>query len=73
MNLPAVTVRQSEDGGDTIVNVPASGVDLKAVERALIIFALQTTSGNRTRAAKFLRLTRSALLYRMQQYGLVDV
>jgi DNA-binding NtrC family response regulator len=64
----AVTVQQSEGGGGTIVNVPASGVDLEAVERALIVFALQTTGGNRSRAADFLRLTRSALLYRIRKH-----
>ena len=66
----AVTVRQSADAGAAILSVPASGVDLEAVERALIVFALDTTRGNRTRAAKLLRLTRSALLYRLQKYGL---
>ena len=67
---PAVTVRQSSDAEAAIVSVPTSGVDLEAVERALIVFALDTTRGNRTRAAKLLRLTRSALLYRLQKYGL---
>lgn len=66
----AVTVRRSEDDSSAIVSVPASGIDLEALERALIIFALQATSGNRTRAAHLLRLTRSALLYRMHKYGL---
>ncbi len=65
-----VTVRLSDDDGGAIVNVPVSGVDLEAVERALIVFALETTGGNRTRAAKLLCLTRSALLYRLQKYGL---
>ena len=67
---PAVTVRQSSDAEAAIVSVPTSGVDLEAVERALIVFALDATGGNRTRAAKLLRLTRSALLYRLQKYGL---
>lgn len=67
---PAVAVRQSADAGVAIVSVPTSGVDLEAVERALIVFALDTTGGNRSRAAKLLRLTRSALLYRLQKYGL---
>lgn len=54
------------------VTVPPTGVDLVAVERALIQFALEVHSGNRTRAAKFLGLSRSALLYRMQKYHLVQ-
>ena len=66
----AVTVRRADDIGAAIVSVPATGVDLEAVERALIVFALDATGGNRTHAARLLCLTRSALLYRMQKYGL---
>ena len=69
---PPVTVRRSDEAGSTIVTVPAAGVDLEALECALIVFALETTGGNRTRAAKLLRLTRSALLYRLQKYGLTE-
>lgn len=65
-----VTVRRSDASGGAVVNVPAAGVDLEAVERALIVFALETTGGNRTRAARLLHLTRSALLYRLQKFGL---
>ena len=63
-------MRRSDDTSAAIVSVPATGIDLEAVERALIVFALDATGGNRTHAAKLLRLTRSALLYRMQKYGL---
>lgn len=64
-----VTVRRAEEGDVAIISVPASGVDFEAVEQALIAFALRATSGNRTHAANFLGLTRSALLYRMHKYG----
>ena len=47
------------------------GPILVAVERALIQFALDTHGGNRTHAAQFLGLSRSALLYRMQKHHLV--
>ena len=50
--------------------VPLTGVELIAVERALIQFALDSHGGNRTHAAAFLGLSRSALLYRMQKYHL---
>ena len=50
--------------------VPDAGLDLVAVERALIRFALERHGGNRTHAAEFLGLSRSALLYRMQKHGL---
>lgn len=66
-----ITVRRATDQAEALVNVPASGVDLEALEKALIVFALESTHANRTRAAHFLGLTRSALLYRMHKYGLV--
>ena len=71
-NVDHVTVRPSDEIYLTIVSVPASGVPLIAVERALIAFALESNCGNRTQSARFLRLTRSALLYRMRKFGLND-
>ena len=65
-----ITVRSSTEDGLAVVSVPASGIDLDAVERALIAFAIQTADGNRTRAAQWLHLTRSALIYRLQKYAL---
>ena len=64
----SVIVRRSEKVEVVTVVVPPFGVDFEAVERALIVFALESTAGNRTRAAKLLRLTRSALIYRMHKY-----
>ena len=65
-----VVVRRS-DALPLVVVVPDSGADIDAVERALIAFALERTDGNRTRAARFLALSRSALIYRMHKHGLV--
>jgi transcriptional regulator with GAF, ATPase, and Fis domain len=67
-----IVVGHAGDPDDrTTVTVPASGVDLDALERALIVFALEAAGGNRTHAARLLALTRSALLYRMHKHGLV--
>ena len=68
-----ITVRLADRTSDNTVAVviPDSGADVEAVERALIAFALETTEGNRTRAARFLGLSRSALIYRMHKHGLV--
>ena len=70
----ATTVAVAFAGHDhtsgAMVVVPAAGVALEAVERALIVFALASSDGNRTRAARFLGLSRSALIYRMHKHGL---
>ncbi|MBI4484814.1 MAG: hypothetical protein HY655_02275 [Acidobacteria bacterium] len=68
-----VMVRRAEAPCESAVAVvvPDSGADVEAVERALIEFALQRTHGNRTHAAQFLGLSRSALIYRMHKHGLV--
>lgn len=50
--------------------VPSDGADVVAIEQALIEFALRQHDGNRTHAAAFLRLTRSALIYRMKKHGI---
>jgi len=55
--------------------VPAGdGVDMREhiadVERAAIITALEATSNNQTRAAARLGLSRRALIYKLEKYGL---
>ena len=67
----AVDFIDQEDTPVAKVAVPAAGVPLDALERALIVFALRSSQGNRTRAARFLGLSRSALIYRMHKHGLV--
>lgn len=65
-----VSLASAGESGCATVAVPPAGIRLDEVERALIHFALASTHGNRTRAARFLGLSRSALLYRVQKYGL---
>ena len=73
---PPTPITVQASGGsfrdDVIVMVPDSGANVDAVERALIAFALERTRGNRTHAARFLGLSRRALLYRMHKHGLVE-
>jgi two-component system NtrC family response regulator len=54
-----------------VVNFPEGGLSLEDVEKQLIVKALEKSSGNQTRAANLLGITRSALLYRMQKHGIV--
>ena len=50
--------------------LPEDGLDLAAVEQGLLEQALSRTDGNQSAAARLLGLTRYALRYRMEKYGL---
>ncbi len=52
-------------------NLPPEGLSLKNVEKELIVQALQMVEGNQTRAAKLLGISRDALRYKMQKFGLL--
>nr|MDA8084818.1 sigma 54-interacting transcriptional regulator [Nitrospiraceae bacterium] len=54
------------------VSIPPGGIDIEEVEKELIRQALEQTKWNQTRAAKLLTLTRDALRYRMQKFGLLE-
>lgn len=56
---------------DSSVSLPAQGVSLKDVEKQLLLQALETVSGNQTRAAKLLGISRDSLRYKMQKLGLL--
>ena len=52
------------------MELPDEGISLEEVERELLLAALQKHNWNQTRAAAFLNITRSTLLYRMDKFGL---
>jgi two-component system NtrC family response regulator len=52
------------------LDMPPQGISLEAVEKELILRALQKFSGNQTHAAKYLDISRKALLYRMEKHGI---
>jgi DNA-binding NtrC family response regulator len=53
-------------------DIPPGGIDIEDVEKNLIKKALEKTRGNQTRAAKLLNISRDALRYRMQKFGLFE-
>jgi len=55
------------------MELPDEGISLEDVERELLLAALEKHNWNQTRAAAFLNITRSTLLYRMQKFGLERV
>jgi two-component system NtrC family response regulator len=56
--------------GRARVDLPAEGIVLEQLERGLIEEALRRSRGNQTAAARFLGISRSTLIYRMQKFGL---
>lgn len=69
-HLPFSNTSTAQEHKSGIVNFPDEGVDLERIEEELIRTALEKSGGNQTRAAKLLNITRSALIYRMQKYGI---
>lgn len=51
--------------------LPEEGISLEAVERGLVIQAIERTNGNQTAAAKMLGISRYALRNRMKKFGLL--
>ena len=55
---------------DGLPPLPEGGLSLAALERRMVVEALERTGGNQTRAAELLGLRRDQVRYRMLKYGL---
>ncbi|WP_066635103.1 sigma-54-dependent transcriptional regulator [Desulfolucanica intricata] len=69
-HLPPELQKPSKTVIGTVVRFPDEGISLEEVEKQLIMKALEKSKGNQTKAAQLLNITRSALLYRTQKYGI---
>ena len=56
--------------GEIEIEFPERGLSLEAVERALLVRALDKASGNQSAAARLLGISRDTLRYRMEKFGL---
>ena len=56
--------------GNVKFELPAENISLDDVEREIIRYALDMQNGNQSQTARYLGITRSALIYRMQKFGL---
>lgn len=65
-----VTDLPSLEAGDRGVDyeLPSSGIDFSALERAMLVQALALSRGNQTQAAALLGLTRDQVRYRMAKF-----
>jgi DNA-binding NtrC family response regulator len=73
-HLPIEILGQASRQGGVIegIRIPPEGISLEKVEEALVKQALKMTNGNQSKAAKLLDISRDALRYRMQKFGLAE-
>jgi len=73
-HLPIEILGQVSREGVTIegISIPPEGISLEKVEEAFVRQALKMTHGNQTKAARLLDISRDALRYRMQKFGLLE-
>jgi len=62
---------ESGGGGPSgrLLDLPAGGLDMDALERDLVHQALEQSGGNQSRAAQLLGMTRDQIRYRVEKYG----
>jgi two-component system NtrC family response regulator len=53
-----------------ILHIPPDGISLEEVEKGLIRKALQMSKGNRSQAARLLKVPRHVLIYRLEKFDL---
>jgi len=53
-----------------IPDIPSEGVSLEDIEKGLIQKALEKSSGNRSQAARLLKIPRHVLIYRLEKFGI---
>ncbi len=56
---------------NAVVNLPDAGYSLEQLEREVVVQALERNGWNQAAAARFLRIPRHTLIYRMEKYEIV--
>ncbi len=69
-DLPEYLRRQRPPTEEIRLDLPSHGISLEAVEKELILRALEKFNWNQTHAAQYLDLSRKTLIYRMDKFGL---
>jgi DNA-binding NtrC family response regulator len=69
-HLPAKIRSLPSSARSQIVELPPDGYSLEAVEKEVVVQALERNDWNQTRAAAFLQVPRHTLIYRMEKYDI---
>jgi len=67
LGLPGPASRTGEGGG-LCLEIPPEGISLEEVEKELIRKALVRSGGNRSEAARLLKIPRHVLIYRLEKF-----
>lgn len=67
-DLPEFLRRERGDIMSLEIGLPPQGISLEAIERELIIKALEKCGWNQTRTARYLDISRKTLIYRMERH-----
>ena len=67
-HFPMLSASESELS--TAMGLPIEGINLEALERSLVVQALERSGWNQTRAATLLGLNRDQIRYRIEKFGL---
>ena len=52
------------------IDLPPQDISLEAIEKELILKALEKCGWNQTHAARYLDISRKTLIYRMERHGI---
>ena len=69
-DLPDFLRRERPAAEELHFDLPPQGISLEAVEKELIVRALEKFHWNQTHAAQYLDISRKTLIYRMEKFGL---
>lgn len=56
--------------GSAVITLPDDGYSLEQLEREVVVQSLERNHWNQTAAARFLRIPRHTLIYRLEKYGI---
>jgi len=64
-------LREERAGVEALeIGLPPQGISLEAIEKELILKALEKCDWNQTHAARYLDISRKTLIYRMERHGI---
>jgi two-component system NtrC family response regulator len=72
-DLPDFLTRERPALDELKMEMPPQGISLESVERELILRALKKFDWNQTHAARYLDISRKALIYRMEKHRIQKV